>query len=84
VRPVGTKWLGLLIFLFSSFPAFVTLNMPTIKEFHEASQSEFEKGIDEFFLATKSGSDSIEKFESERGFKEIPQELRRFLSSEYA
>ena len=50
----------------------------------EITQKEFEQGLDEFFRATKPQGDSFEAMETREGLKPIPQELMKFLSSEYA
>jgi hypothetical protein len=50
----------------------------------EVSQEGFEKGIDDFFTATKPKIDPIEEFENRQGLRDIPVELLKHLSSEYA
>jgi hypothetical protein len=54
------------------------------QEFREVSQKEFEAGLDEFFKATKKQADSFEEMEEREGLKDIPVELVKHLSSEYA
>lgn len=53
-------------------------------EFRECSQSEFERGLDEFYDTIKCQSDPLEEYETKQGFKPIPIDLQKHLSSEYA
>jgi len=57
---------------------------PIATEFKEVTQSEFEKGLDEFFSAIKPQVDSFEEMEQRENLKEIPVELMKHLSSEYS
>jgi hypothetical protein len=50
----------------------------------EVSEKEFNDLITEFFEATKPHTDKLEAWENRRGLKEIPKELMKHLSSEYA
>lgn len=59
---------------------------PIEPKFNEdgVSEKEFSMALDGFFEATKPHRDQIEEMEQRQGLKEIPNELIKHLSSEYA
>lgn len=59
-------------------------DMPIEPNKEEVSEKEFNDLINDFFEATKPHGDPIEAWENRRGLKEIPTELIKHLSSEYA
>jgi hypothetical protein len=58
---------------------------PIIPEFREASQAEFEQGLDEFFSTFKKQGDPIEEWERKHNFKPIdPKEVSQAIAKEYS
>lgn len=53
------------------------------KEPEECSQEECDKRRDEFFEVVKPKGDPIDEWMDKQGFKPIPEELQKHLSSEY-